>query len=740
MAENMIKFLRGNVANLPANATAGAVYFTKDEGLYLGLEDGSYHRYGDFITVADVASLPESGAHETCMYYCETENILAKWDGSKWVQINKQKTLAELGGVAKSVYDAKMTALEKADSDNANAAAKAQTDVDNLKTYVGTIPTDYTETNVIAYVNKKAEETLSAAQGGSSETAASVKQQLDNYKSANDTRVKAAEDAITAIKDGAAVDSFADVEAELAKKVDKETGKSLIADTEITRLAGMSDGANKVEASTNGKIKIDGEDVTVYVHPEKHTVSEISDFDASVKAYDYATKDEAQGYANAKDDAIAAAKNAADAVAAKVGTVEDGTTVVEMIGNVETLANQKVASVTASDKSVTIGGTTTAPTVAAKLSADADNALELAEDGLKVVIPAAAEYSIVKAANSSDYAAVYNLTKDGEIVGESINIPKDMVVEAGSVVENPEGQPAGTYIKLVLQNVAEPLFINVGSLIEYVTSGSADGDMVVIAVDDNHKVTAEITDGAITLGKLATDVQTKINKAHSHENATVLDGITADKVEAWDAAEGNAKAHATDLNNAMNTRVAALEGKVDVDKVSEAISDAVLVETNRATGAENGLSDRIKNIEDNKAGYATTGEVATAKQEAIDAAATAAQTKVDALANSTVKANTEAIATKAAQADLEAATSRIGTAEGKITALEQASATHALKTEVEGVADDLAKYKTSNDAAVAKKANSADVYAKTETYTQEQVDAAIAAAVTAGLTWGTFGN
>lgn len=148
MAENMIKFLRGSVANLPAQATAGAVYFTKDEGLYLGLEDGSYHRYGDFITVENVASLPEAGAHETCMYYCESENILAKWDGSTWVQINKQKTLVELGGVAKSVYEAKIALLEQADSDNAKATG-------DLKTYVGTIPETSTAKDIVAYVQEK---------------------------------------------------------------------------------------------------------------------------------------------------------------------------------------------------------------------------------------------------------------------------------------------------------------------------------------------------------------------------------------------------------------------------------------------------------------------------------------------------------------------------------------------------------------------------------------------------------
>lgn len=145
-------------------------------------------------------------------------------------------------------------------------------------------------------------------------------------------------------------------------------------------------------------------------------------------------------------------------------------------------AQKKVASVTAGDASVTVAGTATAPTIAAKVSQDANNALELAKDGLKVVIPAAAEYSISKDTDSGDYAAVYHLTKNGANVGAAINIPKDMVVQSGSVVENPTGQPAGTYIELVLQNVADPLYINVGSLIEYVTSGSQAGDMIVVVI------------------------------------------------------------------------------------------------------------------------------------------------------------------------------------------------------------------------------------------------------------------
>lgn len=116
-------------------------------------------------------------------------------------------------------------------------------------------------------------------------------------------------------------------------------------------------------------------------------------------------------------------------------------------------------------------------------------------------------YTVEKSADSGEYAAVYQLKKDGVAVGAAINIPKDMVVQEGAVVTDPEGQTAGTYIKLVLQNVAEPLYINVNGLIEYVTSGSAQGDMVFITVDPvTHKVTADITDGTITKTKLSEDL------------------------------------------------------------------------------------------------------------------------------------------------------------------------------------------------------------------------------------------
>lgn len=64
--------------------------------------------------------------------------------------------------------------------------------IEDLRSYVGEIPEGYADQqSIVAYINKKAEETLNAANGGSSESAASVKAALDNEI----LRAKAAEEA-----------------------------------------------------------------------------------------------------------------------------------------------------------------------------------------------------------------------------------------------------------------------------------------------------------------------------------------------------------------------------------------------------------------------------------------------------------------------------------------------------------------------------------------------------------------
>ena len=225
------------------------------------------------------------------------------------------------------------------------------------------------------------------------------------------------------------------------------------------------------------------------------TIDSFADVEAALDgkqpAGDYATKSEAQGY-----------------------------------------ANEKVASVTAKNDSVDIDNTApTAPKIGVKIDDTTGNALNLIEGkGLRVEIPDADEYNIVKDPNSGDYAAVYHLTKNGSNIGVPINIPKDIFLQSATVVKDPEGLPEGKYIKWVLQNVEEPLYIDVSDLVEYVTSGSETGDMVVISISYDHKVTATITDGTITKAKLTYEIQTSLGKADSAiQTVTANAGLTATK-------------------------------------------------------------------------------------------------------------------------------------------------------------------------------------------------------------------
>lgn len=138
-------------------------------------------------------------------------------------------------------------------------------------------------------------------------------------------------------------------------------------------------------------------------------------------------------------------------------------------------ADAKVASVGATTNGgITIAGTATAPTVGIKLDPATGNAATLGAAGLMVTIPEVTVpvYDIVKDADSGDYAAIYHLTKDGVNTGAAINIPKDLFVKSGEIVDNPAGQPAGKYIKLTLQNQDEPIYINVADLVDAYTAGN----------------------------------------------------------------------------------------------------------------------------------------------------------------------------------------------------------------------------------------------------------------------------
>lgn len=107
-------------------------------------------------------------------------------------------------------------------------------------------------------------------------------------------------------------------------------------------------------------------------------------------------------------------------------------------------------------------------------------------------------------------------------------------------------------------------------------------------------------------------------------NATELASEVAALSSAITTEKERAEGAEADLSAAIDAEKTRAEGK------EGELNTAIGAEKTRAEAAESALSGRIDALEGNAGGYATVAEVATAKQEAIDAAAADATTKADA--------------------------------------------------------------------------------------------------------------
>ena len=315
---------------------------------------------------------------------------------------------------------------------------------------------------------------------------------------------------------------------------------------------------------------------------------------------------------------VATLQGQVSSLIAKVGAAAEGETAATglyaLIEEVKALANTKVASVGATDASVVVDSSTaTAPKIQVQISKVENNALTLANDGLKVIVPDVThpEYTIKKLETATaGMSASYQLTKDGTGVGAVIDIPKDMVVESGTVETNPTGQPAGTYLVLTLANkTSDKVYINVGNLIEYVTAGDSPDGMVVVSISDDHKVTATLGNASITEAKLAKGVTDKLAKAVS-----AVQSVTAGSANGTISVDGEDVA-VTGLADAAYATVASLN-KTAQDKVDAA-----------KTALEGNDSDDKTAVTIKGAKAFATDAAATAKSQAI----ADAKGKIDAL-------------------------------------------------------------------------------------------------------------
>lgn len=111
-----------------------------------------------------------------------------------------------------------------------------------------------------------------------------------------------------------------------------------------------------------------------------------------------------------------------------------------------------------------------------------------------------------------------------------------------------------------------------GEIDQLQTDVAAAQEQADKGVEDAAAALKAAQDASSHADELNTAMNTRVEALeaidHTHDNKDVLDGITAAKVSAWDAAEANAKSHADGLNSAMDTRMGAVEGKASANETA----------------------------------------------------------------------------------------------------------------------------------------------------------------------------
>lgn len=158
---------------------------------------------------------------------------------------------------------------------------------------------------------------------------------------------------------------------------------------------------------------------------------------------------------------------------------------------------------------------------------------------------------------SDNFSNVYELKQGDNVIG-NINILKDMVVQSGEVVD----VDGVKNIKLVLQNIENPLYIPVGSLVD-VYVAKAEAAQVQVTIDSNtREISASIIAGSVTSTELATNAVVTTKIADANVTKAKLSAEVLASLNKADVAEKNARDYADSLDDAMDVRMLAVETKL----------------------------------------------------------------------------------------------------------------------------------------------------------------------------------
>lgn len=514
MANTMVSFKRGSNLNNLAIVDGQFIVNTSERSIYVDVS-GERLRIGDFVSVANTDALPKAGANETALYYVEDINCLAKWNGTGWTQINRDSgavnfTVTGKGNAITDVsYDAKTRTLTL----TKGVTFATPADVDSkISDKVGELKIGETAYDTVKdYVDKKTSGIATDA------SLSALTERVETLEGKVD--VNSVSESITAAK--TAVLGQADYTGTVKGAYEAAKAAKDIADSKVTM--------------------------------------------AEVEGKNYATKTEAQGYADAKDKAIAAAKKAGDdaqadvnALEAKVGAVADGNTVIGLIDTAKAAADAAQADVNALSNKV---GTVTEGKTVVQMIADAQAAATYDDTQIKANIKANADaIGILNGTGAGSVSkqvadAVASIVADAPEAYDTLKEISDWISSHAS-----DASAMNSQIKTNKTNI-DDLTALVGTLPETATSSTVV-DYIDEAID-----ALKISDYV-----KATELASAVARISTAEgNITTLEGqvatINGDASTAGSIAKASAdtlasaKSYADGLNTTMGTRVKAIEDK-----------------------------------------------------------------------------------------------------------------------------------------------------------------------------------
>ena len=175
-----------------------------------------------------------------------------------------------------------------------------------------------------------------------------------------------------------------------------------------------------------------------------------------------------------------------------------------------------------------------------------DNVGGALEELFSSVSSAASNAAVTVSTETTSQGALrsYTISQGGTQLAV-IDIPKDYVNNIiGIVSQDGSGNP-GVFLKVNVAPTGETAsyeYVDVSGLVEYLTLGDQTGKAVKLAISNDHKITADIEDGALVKAKLETSVQNSLGKADTALQEADFEWATDQEVtDAWADAIAAAK-------------------------------------------------------------------------------------------------------------------------------------------------------------------------------------------------------